>query len=64
MEMVKGKLAEMGEIPVQEIGSAEVHTYPMALVITFDKVEDIRKAIADGACRFAYGNDGDSRSEG
>lgn len=55
--IVQGKLAEMGEIPVQETGGTSVHTYPMALVITFDKVEDIRRAIKDGVCRFTYGDE-------
>ncbi|MDP2621995.1 MAG: hypothetical protein Q8P46_17780 [Hyphomicrobiales bacterium] len=48
-----GKLIEMGEIKSQDMDGT-VHTYPMALLITFDSKEEIRKAIKEGVCRFVF----------
>jgi hypothetical protein len=50
---VIAKLAVMGEIEVKEL-DGESHTYPMALLITFDDKEQIRQAIKDGICRFEF----------
>lgn len=49
----QGRLIEMGEIKSQDLDGS-VHTYPMALLITFANVEEIRKAIKDGICRFEF----------
>lgn len=51
--IVEGRLIEMGEIKSADLDGT-VHTYPMALVITFDSVEAIRKAIKDGICRYEF----------
>lgn len=55
--MVTGKLTIMGQIEVKEPDDKTV-THPMALLINFNSVEDIRQAIADGECKFVFG-DGD-----
>lgn len=52
-EPVMGRLSVMGEIEVKELGG-ESHTYPMALLITFDDKEAVRQAIKDGICRFEF----------
>lgn len=49
----QGNLIEMGEIRSADLDGA-VHTYPMALLITFDSVEEIRKAIKEGVCRYVF----------
>jgi hypothetical protein len=49
----QGRLIEMGEIKSADLDGT-LHTYPMALLITFESVEEIRKAIKDGVCRFEF----------
>ena len=49
----QGKLIEMGEIKSVDLDGT-VNTYPMALLITFDSKEEIRKAIKEGVCRFVF----------
>lgn len=51
--IIKGRLIEMGEIKSADLDGT-VHTYPMALVITFESREAIKKAINDGMCRFEF----------
>jgi len=43
----------MGEIKSADLGG-ETHTYPMALLITFETREAIKQAINDGVCRFEF----------
>jgi hypothetical protein len=50
----QGKLVEMGEIKSKDPSDGTVERYPMALLITFDKVEDLRLAIKQGICRFEW----------
>jgi hypothetical protein len=45
------KLIEMGQITTLGIDGDRTD-YKMALLIEFDSVESIRKAIADGRCEF------------
>lgn len=52
-----GKLIEMGELRTCEMDGNGVHVYPMALLITFESKEAIRKAIADGICKFTFGDE-------
>lgn len=52
-DYVKGRLIEMGEIKSADMDGT-VHTYPMALLVTFDSVAAIKQAIADGGCRFEF----------
>jgi hypothetical protein len=51
---VMGRLAIMGEIVTVE-SEDTTQKHPLALLITFDSVEDVRKAIGDGTCRFKFG---------
>jgi hypothetical protein len=50
---VKGRLIEMGELKSADLDGT-VHTYPMALLITFDSREAIKQAVNDGICRFEF----------
>ena len=52
-KMISGQLKVMGNIDLLEDGEAQ--PIDMALVITFDNSEDIRQAIADGQCKFSFG---------
>ena len=52
-DIVQGRLVEMGEIKSADLGG-ETHTYPMALLITFETREAIKQAINDGVCRFEF----------
>lgn len=54
--MVNGQLAIMGQIDVKE-DEETVQRYPMALLIKFKTVEEIRQAIADGECKFTFGDE-------
>jgi hypothetical protein len=49
----EGRLIEMGEIKSADLDGT-IHTYPMALLITFDNVAALKKAINDGLCRFEF----------
>lgn len=49
------KLIEMGQITTLGI-EGERADYKMALLIEFDSVADIRKAIAEGRCEFGFGD--------
>lgn len=42
-----GTIREVGDIPVQEAGSSEIHKYKIAMLVTFDSVEELRAALAD-----------------
>ena len=53
--MVTAKLAIMGEIDVKEPDGSTQH-FPMALLITFDNPEQIRRAIKEGECKFVFGD--------
>ena len=51
--MVNGRLVIMGEIETVE--SEDVtQRHPLALLIAFDSVDDIRAAIKDGQCQFTF----------
>lgn len=52
-EHAQGKLIEMGQITSTDLDGT-AHMYPMALLITFDSVDEIRKAIKDGVCDFVW----------
>lgn len=52
------KLIEMGQITTLGI-EGERADYKMALLIEFDSVADIRKAIAEGRCEFGFGEPGE-----
>ena len=51
--MVNAKLAVMGDIITKEPDGTELH-FPMALLLEFQSVADIRQAIADGECKFKF----------
>ena len=53
--METAKLAIMGEIETVE-PEGKTQKYPMALLIKFDSVESIRKAIKDGQVAFTFGD--------
>lgn len=52
--LVKGKLRIIGNIDVTEPDGSDSHHYPMAMLITFDDAEQIRKAITDGVCEYEF----------
>jgi hypothetical protein len=43
METVTGTAVEIGDIPV--LNGSEKHTYPMAVLVQFDSIEDLKAAI-------------------
>lgn len=52
-ELAKGRLSIMGQIEtVEPDGKYQMHK--MALLIEFDSVEAIRKAMADGICQYDF----------
>ena len=55
--MIEGKLRIMGDITVyEESGNVTgLYNFERALLIEFDSVEDIRKAIEEGKCEFTFG---------
>ena len=55
-DMAEGRLVIMGQITTKETDAPD-YTHPMALLITFDSVDAIRKAIKDGYCRYEMGGD-------
>ena len=52
-EMAKGKAVIMGRIEVLE--EPENYKHDMAILVVFDDVEEIRKAISDGKLEFKLG---------
>lgn len=55
-ETTTGRLIEMGQITTMDHDDGR-HTYPLALLITFDSREAIRAAINAGQCKFSFGDD-------
>jgi hypothetical protein len=51
--MVTGNLIEVGNITSVSL-DGEKYSSPLAMLITFKNVDDIRKAIADGKCSFTF----------
>ena len=54
-----GRLIEMGQITTIDSDGTR-HEYPMALVIEFASVAEIKQAIEDGRCNFSFGAEDDS----
>ena len=50
---VVGKLIEMGDLKSAD-SDGKLHDQPMAILVRFDSVEDIRRAIKEGGCRFVW----------
>ena len=53
--MAHGKLKEVGNLTILDCGG-EQHEYKCVLLIEFDSVADIKKAIADQQCTFSWGD--------
>lgn len=57
-DLVMGNLCVAGDIHLVDDPNAmgrsdEVDKIPLALVIEFETVEDVRRAMSDGACQFS-----------
>ena len=50
---VTGKLIEMGDLKTADFDGT-LHEQKMAILVRFDSVEDIRRAINEGVCRFVW----------
>ena len=53
-EHATGKAVIVGSVEVVEEGG-DNYRHDLGLVIVFDSAEDVRKALADGECKFAFG---------
>lgn len=51
-----GKLIEMGQIVTIDQDGTKTN-YKMALVIEFETADKIKRAIADGGCKFEFNGD-------
>lgn len=50
---VKGKLIEMGELKSADTDGT-IHDYPRSILIQFDSIADIKRALDDGICKFVW----------
>ncbi len=54
-EIATGKAVIVGDLEVVEQGG-DNFKHPLGLVIVFDSPEDVRRALADGECKFTFGD--------
>jgi hypothetical protein len=50
---VKGRLIEMGDLRSADM-DGKTHDYPKSILVQFDSVDDIRRALDEGICKFVW----------
>lgn len=56
--LAKGRMLMAGEIEVQSLDEkVGLHTVPMAVLVTFDSADELRKAVKSGRCEFTFGDE-------
>jgi hypothetical protein len=53
-DQAKGKLRIVGNIDVKEPDGSDGGHFPLAILVTFDSVEEVRKALLDGKCTYEF----------